>query len=48
VFARGEDVEPAESIDDLLLPTVRRLGQKPDSPEQRRQVEKELQVYRAV
>jgi hypothetical protein len=48
VFARGEYVEPAESIDDLLLPTVRRLGQNPDSPEQRRQVEKELQVYRAV
>jgi hypothetical protein len=48
VFARGEYVQPAESIDDLLLPTVRRLGQNPDSPEQRRQVEKELQVYRAV
>ena len=48
VFARGEYVQPAESIDDLLLPTVRRLGQNPDSPKQRRQVEKELQVYRAV
>ena len=48
VFARGEYVRPAESVDDLLLPTVRRFGRNPDSPEQRRQVEKELQVYRAV
>jgi hypothetical protein len=48
VFARGEYVHPAESIDDLLLPTVRRLGRRPNSPEQRRQVEMELQVHRAV
>jgi hypothetical protein len=48
VFARAGYVQPAESIDDLLLPTVRRLGQDPDSPEQQRQVKKELQVYGAV
>jgi hypothetical protein len=48
VFARGDYVRPPESIDDLLPPTVRRLGQKPGSPEQQRQIEKELQVHRAV
>jgi hypothetical protein len=48
VFARGEYTQPAESIDDLLLPNVRRLGRNPASPEQRRQVEQELQVHRAI
>jgi hypothetical protein len=48
VFARGEYAGPAESIDDLLLPTVRRLGGQPASPAQLRQMEKELQVHRAV
>jgi hypothetical protein len=48
VFARGQYVQPAESIDELLLPTVRRLGQNPGSPAQRRQIEKELQVHRAI
>jgi hypothetical protein len=48
VFARGEYVQPPGSIDDLLLPTVRRFGRNADSPEVRRQIEKEIQVHRAV
>jgi len=48
VFARGQYVQPVESIDELLPPTVRRLGQNPSSPAQRRQIEKELQVHRAI
>ena len=48
VFARGDYVQPIGSIDDILLPTVRRLGRNPDSPDQRQQVEMELRVHRAV
>jgi hypothetical protein len=48
VFARGDYVQPINSIDDILLPTVRRLGRNPDSPEDQRQVEMELKVHRAV
>lgn len=48
VFARGDYLQPAQSIDDLLLPTQRRLGRTAASPEQQRQIERERQVFRAI
>jgi hypothetical protein len=48
VFARGDYVQPAQSIDDLLLPTERRVGRKAASSDDMRQIERERVVFRAI
>jgi len=48
VFARGDYVQPPQSIDDLLLPTERRVGRHAASSDQKRQIERERVVFSAI
>ncbi len=48
VFARGEYADPTGPLEATLRQTARRLGQDPDSPEVRAEIENAVRVQRAV